>query len=120
MRALLIICACLAAAKVWTQDHLYRTAMSEALVDAYRQRAEQVCGREASRYTGATVPRWTTPENQAITVGSSVAPVMIWDYNNPLWEVRYRHPHLIMTSAAPQKLKCSFDLAVGVAFVQQL
>lgn len=120
MRALVVICACLAVFKVWTQDRLYRTAVSDVLVDAYRPRAEKLCGREAARYGNAKAASWSMPEEGAITIGANVASVMIWDYDNPLWAVRYRHPHLVMTSAVPRKLRCSFDLAVGVAFVEAL
>lgn len=122
MRALVIICASLAILKVWTQDTLYRSAVSEVLVDAYRPRAEKICDREAGRLAGAGAgaAEWSMPADDAISVGSKVANVMIWDYHNPLWAVRFRHPHLIMTTTAPRKLRCSFDLTVGVAFIEAL
>jgi hypothetical protein len=120
MRALVIVCACLAVLKVWTQDHFYRSAMNTALIDAYRPRAEKTCGREAAKYVGTAHMEWSMSADDAITIGGRVAPVMIWDYDNPLWAVRYRHPHLVITADGPRKLRCSFDLAVGVAFVQAL
>ena len=120
MRLLVILCASLAILKVWYQDNIYRSAMSAALVDAYRPRAEKLCTREATRFGAAMGSDWTVAADAAVTVGSPVGTVMYWDYDNPLWAVRYRHPHLIMTASAPRKLKCSFDLAVGVAFVEAL
>jgi hypothetical protein len=45
---------------------------------------------------------------------------MLWDYDNPLWGVRYRHPHLVLTSGGARQLTCSYDLTVGVAFVRAL
>lgn len=118
MRVIVIAFGCLAAFKVWTQDRMVRAAMSEALIQAYRERAQQVCARESSKTGTAAPATWAAaPE---ISIGSRVASVMVWDYDNPMWGVRYRHPHLVLTASGPRKLRCSYDLAVGVAFVQAL
>lgn len=120
MRALVIIFACLAILKVWTQDTLYRDAVSSALVSAYRPHAEKLCTREAARVSGVKTTQWSMPDGEAITVGSKVASVMIWDYDNPMWAVRYRHPHMVMQASGARPLTCSYDLAVGIAFIQAL
>jgi endo-1,4-beta-D-glucanase Y len=119
MRTIVIAVAALAAAKVWTQDRYVRASMSEALIEAYRERAQAVCGREALKSGTSGTAIWTSSSPPEITIGSKVARVMIWDYDNPLWPVRYRNPHLVLTASAPRKLTCSYDVAVGVAFVQQ-
>jgi hypothetical protein len=117
MRFIVIAFGCLAAFKVWTQDRMVRAAMSEALIQAYRERAQQVCTRQSSTDGPAAPATWSAGE---ISIGSKVATVMLWDYDNPMWGVRYRHPHLVLTASGPRKLRCSYDLAVGVAFVQTL
>ncbi|MDP1601983.1 MAG: hypothetical protein Q8M03_01835 [Legionella sp.] len=118
MRFIVIAFAALACLKVWTQDKLYRSAMSDALIEAYRERAQQVCSRESAKHGAAGSGLWASAAE--ITVGSKVASVMLWDYDNPLWGVRYRHPHLVLTSGGARKLTCSYDLMVGVAFVKAL
>ena len=34
--------------------------------------------------------------------GSKMASVMLWDFSNPMWDVRYRHPHLVLTTTGPR------------------
>ena len=118
MRFIVIALAALACLKVWTQDKLYRSAMSEALIEAYRERAQQVCNRESVKHGPAGGGLWAS--SAEITVGSNLASVMLWDFDNPLWGVRYRHPHLVLTSDGARKLTCSYDLTAGVAFVRAL
>ncbi|MEQ1672821.1 MAG: hypothetical protein ABL893_18365, partial [Hyphomicrobium sp.] len=76
--------------------------------------------REAAKPAAASVALWSSAEVAEITIGAKVADVMLWDYNNPLWDVRYRHPHLVLTASGARSLKCSYDLRAGVAFVQVL
>ena len=125
----------LACVKVWTQDRMVRAAMGEALIQAYRERAQQVCGqetaktettkaelakREPARNAAANANPWATSTADEITIGSKLTSVMLWDYKNPMWDVRYRHPHLVLTAHGAHKMRCSYDLAVGVAFVQAM
>jgi hypothetical protein len=121
----------LACVKVWTQDRMVRAAMSEALIQAYRERAQQVCGLESAKTdlvrraavkgssAGSENP-WVTSTADEVTIGSKLTSVMLWDYKNPMWDVRYRHPHLVLTAHGPRKMRCSYDLSVGVALVQGL
>jgi hypothetical protein len=126
MRAILLAVASLAAAKVWTQDHFVRVAMGDALILAYRERAQVVCSRETSKdgakdtvkAANASVGPWARDAHAAITIGSKISGVMLWDYNNPLWDVRYRHPHLVLTATGARAMTCSYDLTAGVAFVR--
>jgi hypothetical protein len=108
-----------------------RAAMSEALIHAYRERAQQVCGLESAktdlvRRTAAKGSSagnenpWATSTADEVTIGSKLTSVMLWDYKNPMWDVRYRHPHLVLTAHGARKMRCSYDLSVGVALVQGL
>lgn len=119
MRAIVLTVACLAVVKVWTQDRIVRASLSDALITAYHERAQQVCGRESAKFGGSNAANWSAPKPE-VTIGGKVASVMLWDYDNPLWAVRYRHPHLVMTASGPRKLRCSYDVSVGVAFIQPL
>ena len=46
MRMVVIGLVLLAGLKVWTQDRTYRSVMGDALVEAYRERAIEVCRLE--------------------------------------------------------------------------
>jgi hypothetical protein len=129
MRFLVLGFGLLACVKVWTQDRMVRAAMGEALIQAYREKAQQVCGQESLKADpvkreglkgGAGSNPWATSTADEITIGSKLTSVMLWDYNNPMWDVRYRHPHLVLTTHGNRKLRCSYDLAVGVALVQAM
>ncbi len=120
MRVIVIAFALLAGLKVWTQDRFYRAALSEALIEAYRERAEVVCNRASGKQGTTATDVWGTTSAAEVTVGSSVASVMLWDYDNPLWGVRYRHPHLVLTAGGPRPATCSYDMTAGVAFVKDL
>jgi hypothetical protein len=119
MRFLVIAFGILACFKVWTQDRMVRAALGDALIQAYRERAQQVCLKETAK-SGVAVSQWPTAAKAEITIGSRVGGVMPWDFDNPLWDVRYRHPHLVLTSSGPKPVRCSYDLSAGVAFVQSL
>ena len=116
MRIIVISFALLTCVKVWTQDRFYRAIMSDALIQAYSERAQQVCSKEFAKTTKAPSPLWSAAAAE-ITIGTKTAGVALWDYDNPLWDVRYRHPHLVLTNATPHKLQCNFDILAGIAAV---
>ena len=119
MRFLVITVALLAGLKVWTQDRFYRAALSDALVQAYRERAAVVCGQASVKHGATGKEPWTSTAAE-VTIGGKVANVMLWDYENPLWDVRYRHPHLVLTADGARRMTCSYDMTAGVAFVKVL
>lgn len=139
MRALVILLAVLAVAKVWTQERLYRDGAREALLLAYRDRAIAACqmsapdapaivpmsrvgdpiGRSAPASTAA-LPLWTRPSSVSLSIGRSSAPVSIWQINNELWPARFKHPHVVLTASErlPRAI-CEYDVIEGRAYVSQ-
>ena len=119
MRKVVMIFAALAATKVWTQDRFYRSVMQDALVQAYRERAAQQCQKEAQKPGKAGIPSaWLAGSNAEVTIGAPGMDVALWDLDNPLWDVRFRHPHLVLTGSAGSKSQCAFDLVAGLASFQ--
>ncbi|WP_045837660.1 hypothetical protein [Hyphomicrobium sp. 99] len=120
MRKILLGLVVLACAKIWYQDHAYRTAMGEAVVEAYRERAIEVCRRNApKRATGAradTAVAWGPASSIEAVIGNPDIPVAIWDTQNPLWTQRFRDPHLILTaSTGGTSARCAYDVHEGGA-----
>ena len=120
MRTILLGLVVLAGAKVWFQDRAYRAAMSEAVVEAYRERAIEVCRRNApKRATGArdeAPAQWAAPSQIEAVIGNPDIDVAVWDTQNPLWNQRYRDPHLILTSSAGgRSARCAYDVHEGGA-----
>jgi hypothetical protein len=120
MRLLVLGLVLLAGLKVWTQDRTYRTVMSEALIEAYRDRAIEVCRRQSPRRatlvsTAAAAGPWGSGSEAQIVIGNPDLEVAIWDTENPLWAQRYRHPHLLLTGTGEARAHCAYDLSDGVA-----
>jgi hypothetical protein len=115
MRTILFGLALLAVAKVWYQDHTYRAAMSDAVVEAYRDRAAEACRRSAvKRAPGAREVNpnaWTTSTTAEAVMGNPDLNVAIWDTQNPLWDERFRDPHIVLTSQIGQR--CAYDVRKG-------
>ncbi len=122
MRTILLGLVLLAGMKVWFQDHTYRTAMADAVVEAYRERAIEVCRKNAtkraagSRDDGASI--WRSAAGAEAVIGNPDIDVAIWDTQNPLWSQRFRDPHLILTAATgTSSTRCAYDVREGGATV---
>ena len=119
MRTMLLSLLLLAGVKIWFMDHTYRTAMADAVVEAYRERALEVCRRSAAkrvagqRDDGASA--WGLDANAEVVIGDPDLSVAIWDTQNPLWNQRFRDPHLILTSNAGGAKRCAYDVREGGA-----
>ncbi len=118
LRILVIFVAGLAGLKVWAQDRYYRSIMHEALISAYQDRAATTCQKEALKTQRTkTANPWSGPE---IVIGGHHADVALWDIDNPLWDVRYRHPNLVLKTGASGDVRCSYDLTAGLAAIDNV
>lgn len=117
MRALLTVLVLLAGLKVWTQDQMFRSATTNALIEAYRARAVDACrrGQQDGNRT------WTDAASVKLVIGRSDVDVHLWDVDNPLWDTRFKHPHLVLsTGGGAEQLVCSYDVVAGMALVSRL
>lgn len=120
MRMVVIGLIVLAGLKVWTHDRVYRSTMTEALIDAYRQRAVEVCRKQsesAGRDAIAATTLWGTGSKAEVLIGNPEVNVAMWDTRNPRWGERFQHPNLILTGAGESRARCTYDLRDGVATV---
>jgi hypothetical protein len=123
MRAIVLALAVLAAAKIWSQERLYREGAEDALIRAYRERAMAACQSQepASPASTASQPLWTRPASVALVIGRKSAGVNIWEYDNALWPARFKHPHVVLTAKGghPRPV-CEYDVIEGRAYLTQL
>jgi hypothetical protein len=122
MRTILFGLVMLAGLKVWFQDHAYRTAMGEAVVEAYRERAIEVCRKSATKRVAGTrddrTSAWGSASAAEAVIGNPDIDVAMWDTQNPLWSQRFRDPHLILTaSQGGIGERCAYDVREGGATV---
>ncbi len=119
MRAVVIILALLVAAKVWAQDKLHREAANEALLAAYKLRAEAACAaRPQTDARGMPVAvgsvDWNTAETAEILLGNPRLSVPVWQFEHPLWDARYKNPVVRLTVGDRySRLACDYDVMTG-------
>jgi hypothetical protein len=119
MRTIVIALIVLSGLKVWTQDRMYRSVMGEALIEAYRDRAVEVCRKTAPKKALPVSPgiagSWGTDADAKIVIGNPDLDVAIWDTENPLWGQRFQHPNVVLTEPGPAARHCAYDLRDGIA-----
>lgn len=124
MRAVAIILALLAGAKVWTHQTIFRQATEEALITAYRERAIEACERSSARALRGPRqerPTFINPSRVELVIGNSNIAVNIWDVDNALWGMRFKYPYLMVTSAEGTPAgRCQYDVTLASAELQHL
>ena len=119
MQAAVLVLGLLAAAKVGTQEYLYRGGTRDVLVTAYRERAILACQKDP-RNQGlvANTTAWTRPAEIRVVIGRSDLDVWFWQVDNTLWSARYRNPYLVLATAdRSSSVQCDYDIVHGIANV---
>ena len=126
MRLFVLLLALAAGTKIWFQDSLFRTGAEEAIVAAYRDRAITSCQRLPQRDSrGETLAtftvNWSHTAAVEMSAGNRHLPVHLWQADHPLWNARFRNPHLVLTSADRHSgLRCFYDVVAGQAVLERL
>jgi hypothetical protein len=120
MRALVIVLAVLAGAKILAQERLYREGAEDALILAYRERAMAACqSQEPPR--AAAEPLWTRPASVALIIGRKSVKVNLWEVDDAQWPARFQHPQVVLTSREDGTgAVCEYDVIEGRAYLTQL
>lgn len=116
MRIVAIVLALLAAAKIWTQEALYRQSTADALIAAYRERAIEACERTSARSQRGGKPQrpsFAKSSQIELVIGKSSVPVNVWDVDNVLWAMRFKYPYLVV--AGSDGGRCSYDITLAQA-----
>lgn len=121
MRTLVIILALLAIGKVATVEWLYRSASDDVIVNAYRPRALEACGRDARRAFGLDVAAWSLQTPVRLEIGSRGGSIRIWQVEHPGWAQRFRNPYLHLTAGAPGvQVHCTYDVVGGSVLASKM
>ena len=108
MRSLIVFIALLAACKFGYQEYIYRSALSEALINTYRQDAVVSCQKEAAvRNLAIAYGAWSKPESFNLIVGAANH-----DANTPYL--------VIVARKDPAQIRCEFDIIRMSAAVYQM
>jgi hypothetical protein len=122
MRFIVLLLGLLAVGKVGYQEYLFRTKRKETVVAAYRDRAAQVCQRDAkSASFDVRVDSWLKSRDINLRIGNREVDVMPWQVDSQRWAARYRNPNLWMSiPAGAGTLACSYDVVTGIAVVARI
>lgn len=121
MRAILIVLALLVAAKIWTQDRMYREATGEALLAAYKLHAVSACAaRPQTDARGMPIAvgsvDWKSAETAEVLMGNPNLTVPLWQVDHPSWNARYKNPIVRLTVGDRfSRLACDYDVMAGSA-----
>lgn len=130
MRSVVVALAVLAAAKVWTQDHIYRSATEEALLHAYRAKAVDTCQKAPVPDSVATrtdssrralSQAWSRPSSLRLVIGNSDIAVNVWEVDNADWAARFKSTHIVLEAGEPTPFaRCRYDVMHDRAAVSVL
>jgi len=123
MKAVVILLALLAAAKLGYHEYLFRGGTRDALIGAYKEHAVQACQRDVRSQTlGVGAQAWTNPKAVRLVIGKSSIDVYPWQVDDPLWSARYRNPYLVLTTASQRAatVSCEYDIVNAAASVSRM
>ena len=120
MKLLVAVLAGLAALKIYSQDHVYREAISSALINAYKERAISACQKDGhNQPKNARIALWAKPSAITITVGRDDIEAHSWNTSDEQWNAAYKKPYLVLQPADPLTLlRCTYDITSGLADVK--
>ena len=119
MKAAVVVLGLLAAAKIGTQEYLYRSGTKDILISAYRDRAVAACQKDP-RNQGlvANASVWAKPTDVRVVIGKSDLDVWFWQVDDLMWSARYRNPYLYLNSGDRlSNVQCEYDIVHGIATV---
>lgn len=118
MRALVLALALLAGLKIWIQESAYRSATEDALMLAYRAKAADACRQHETSSAGSEQAIDWSSAAARLAIGNPAVSVHIWDFDNALWNARYRQPYMVL-SATEASRSCAYDILGGTAEVSR-
>lgn len=122
MRSLVLLVGLLAAGKVGYQEYVERNALTEVLLNTYRQDATEACEREADhRNFSVDYSAWSTPKEISISLGRSTDSEPYWQISEALLGAAERDPYVvILARTEPYKIVCDYDIVRQQATINRM
>lgn len=121
MKVVVLILAVLAAFKLGVQEMLYRSATSDVIISAYRDRAVAACANEPRAQLAVRPGAWEQPSSLRLMIGKPNVEVYLWQFEHQLWNARFINPYIVLEApASGRRITCEYDIVHAVASVQQL
>lgn len=115
LKAVVLVLALAATAKVGLKEYMYHTASSEVIAAAYRERAADACRQHpgARDYGLSDATAFTDEARSSVGIGKSEFDVYLWQTDHPKWDARYRNPYLNLATAnrtGGGTIVCEYDI----------
>ncbi len=112
MRLIVAILAVLVFGKLYTEYRLYRSATSEAIVAAYRDKAIAACRESGNELLAGPAARavWTKPSEVSVRIGRDDLGIAFWETGHALWPAAYAQAYLILAAPGNSTLRCTYDI----------
>jgi hypothetical protein len=122
MRSLVLLVGLLAAGKVGYQEYVERTALTEVLLNTYRQDATEACGREAEHRNFSVAYRsWSAPKEIGISLGRSSDNEPYWQIGEALLGPAERDPYVVIVARQdPYRIVCDYDIVRQLATINRM
>lgn len=122
MKLVVLILAGLVIIKLGVQETLYRSATSDVIISAYRDRAIAACANEPRAQLAVRPGTWEqTATTARLMIGKPNVDVYIWQFEHQLWNARYVNPIIVLeTPASGRRFVCEYDIVHAQASVQTL
>ena len=122
MRSLVLMVGLLAAGKVGYQEYVERSALTEVLLNTYRQDATESCVREAHHRNFAVPYRsWSEPEAISISLGRSSDSEPYWQIGETLLGPAERDPYVVIVAREePYRIVCDYDIVRQLATINRM
>lgn len=118
MKGMVALLVLLTAAKVGYSEYLTRTAATDIIIAAYRDRAIAACQRDGRAEAIVAASAWLRPDAIRLAIGKSSLDVYIWQTGHPLWLARFKNPYLFLEVAGREGTAlCEFDIVHGATSV---
>ena len=122
MRSLVLLVGLMAAGKVGYQEYVERGALTEVLLNTYRQDATEACEREAKhRNFSVSYSAWSAPKDIAISLGRSSDSEPYWQIGESLLGPAERDPYVVIEARTePYRIICDYDIVRQQATINRM
>ena len=121
MRWVVYTLAALVVLKFYMQTEFYREATSEALIQAYAERALTACRTNAAG-PQPTPSRhlWDKPGGIHVAIGRDDLNVGIWQVDHENWKAAHRQTYLVLSPVEKHTgFTCTYDVQADAATVSR-
>lgn len=124
LKAIVLVLALAATAKVGLKEYLFHTSASEVIAAAYRERAADSCRKHprSNDFGLSAADAFGEDAHSSVLIGKPDLDVYLWQTDHPKWDARYRNPYLQLTAQSRTgggQVVCEYDIVNARAHLRR-